>query len=419
MNLATRMRPAQVPVFRMGHLVEVLQMSGEELDEHVLRAARNNPFLVVRRRRHAALRAGGTEGPDRGEVACGPLGLQEHVLGELSGLVARGDALARLVVALVEELEPSGWLARPVAAIAQELGLGPDLVEAALDLVQARVSPAGLFARDLADCLRLQLRERGWWDAQAETVLAHLPVIARGGVEALARAAGLDAATVAEHLRRLRRLDPKPGTRFAADPVLLREPDVRVEPDGAGWRPVFATRIETEVAIVPQAARGASPGLRQALGEARALKQALDLRQNALRHVVRVLVEMQGGYFRDGPEALRPLTQAAIAERTGFHISTVSRVLNGLLIEGPNGIVEARKLCPRGAARGGEGGASKPRVLARLRALLTGECAQRPLSDRHLAERLDAEGLAVSRRVVAKYRHELGFAPASRRRPRP
>lgn len=416
MNLSTRLRIGHTQVFRMGHVINVLRMSAEELDEHLFQTARDNPFLVVRQRRRAAIRAGGAQDLLDISLADTPTSLYDHVLRELAGLIARGGAMERLIVALIEELEPTGWLGRTVPEIAAQLGLGCDLVETALNLVQRRVSPAGLFARDLADCLRLQLEDRDLWDEEAEAILAHLGVLETGGPEALAQAVGLDLATVSKHLARLRRLDPKPGSQFSTDMTLMREPDVRIEPEGDGWRPVFKSSFETEVAVLPKAAGDGSPALRQALGEARALKQALDLRQNALKHIVQVMIEVQGDFFRDGPEALKPLTQTMIAERTGFHLSTVSRVLNGLLIEGPHGIVPARMLYPRSSARGAPDGAAKPRVMARLRALLAAESPSCPLSDQRLSDQLGAEGFAVSRRVVAKYRQELGFASAVQRR---
>lgn len=415
MTLSTRLRVSQSQSFRMGHVINVLQMSGEELDEHLYQTARENPLLIVRQRRRAAIRAGGATDLIDAGFADRPTSLYDHALRELTGLIAQGGAMERLILGLVEELEPTGWIGRSVPEIADKLGLGCDLVETALTLVQRRVSPAGLFARDLAECLRLQLEEQDLWDEDMAAVLAHLPVLETGGRAALARAAGLDETVVAAQLARLRRLDPKPGSQFSTDLTLMREPDVRIEPDGDGWRALFKSSFETEVTVLPKAT-GCSSELRQALGEARALKQALDLRRNALKHIVQIIVDVQGDYFRDGPEALKPLTLATIADRTGFHLSTVSRVLNGLLIEGPNGIVQARTLCPRQSARGVDGVAAKPRVQARLRALLLAENATNPPSDQRLSDLLGSEGLAVSRRVVAKYRQELGFAPASQRR---
>lgn len=418
MRFATRLHTRQAQVFRMGHVISVFEMTGDELHDHLVQAARDNPFLVIRHRRRAIVSASTAQVQREIAAADAPGSLYEHVLRELAGLIAPGDALARLVLALIDELDPAGWLGRPLAEIAAEQGLTPELAERGLQLVQRRVSPAGLFARDLRECLRLQLHDQGLWDAEAEAVLGALDLLTRGDASQIAAATGLAPEAVTRQLARIRRLDPKPGSRFCTDLTLMRAPDVRVEPRGAGWVAILRAAVETQVALVPAVPGAATPQMRRALAQARALKQALELRQSALQAIMDVMIEIQGGFFRDGPEALRPLTQAMIAARTGFHLSTVSRVLNGLLIEGPNGIVLARELCARSSARGPEDAAPKPKVLSRLKRLLAEESRARPLSDQQLCERLQTEGLAVSRRVVSKYRQELGFSPAGQRRQR-
>lgn len=418
MSFATRLDLRQSQVFRMGHVIRVFEMTGEELHEHLLQAARHNPFLVVRQRRAGF--AGAAGGGDRADIAVpdAPNSLYDHALRELAGLIAPGGAMRRLVLALVEELEPTGWLGRPLAEIAADLGFDALLVERTLRLIQRRVSPAGLFARDLRECLRLQLEDQGLWQPDMAAVLVRIALLERGGAQGIAAATGLDLATVTRHLAGIRRLDPKPGARFRTDLALLREPDMRVERRGAGWVAIPKSPVETQVSLLPVPAGDMSAETRRALAEARALKQALDLRQSALQAIMRVMLEIQGAYFDAGDEALRPLTLSAIAERTGFHLSTVSRVLNGLLIEGANGIVEARALCARSCGRGPGDAAPKPRVLSRLKTLLSAECRDCPISDRQLCETLQAEGLCVSRRVVSKYRQELGFSAAGQRRKR-
>lgn len=418
MSFSTRLHTRPSQVFRMGHVISVFEMSGEELDEHLLQTARDNPFLIVRQRRQTAVWTGTAEAQREIGVADAPTSLYDHVLRELAGLLTHGGAMGRLVLALVEELEPTGWLGRPVAEIAADLKLGEDLVERGLRLVQRRVTPAGLFARDLRECLRLQLEDQGLWDEEAETVLGHLAVLEKGGLEAIAGTTGLNLDAVTRHLERLRRLDPKPGTRFATDLTLMREPDVRVEPRGNGWVAILRSNLETQVSILPPASGDGSPEMRQALAQARLLKQALDMRQGALTAIMRIMLDIQGAFFRDGHEALRPLTLSAIAEKSGFHLSTVSRVLNGLLIEGPNGIVPARLLCARSCGRAGDDAPPKPKVLSRLRKLIAAESPARPMSDQRLSDLLGAEGLSVSRRVVARYRQELGFSAAVQRRKR-
>ncbi|WP_283647100.1 RNA polymerase factor sigma-54 [Marinovum algicola] len=409
MRPGLHLRARQSQVFRLGQVVRLLQMSAAELDAHLAEAARDNPMLVLRPR---PLAPGATDVLEMAAVAEAN-SLYDHVFRELAGLIGQGGLMARVITALIAELEPSGWLGRGVDEIAEGLGLGQDLIAAALRLVQKRVEPAGLFARDLQECLRLQLEERDRMSAAMRLVLSHLPVLETGGPAGLVAATGLAAETVQACLAELRQLDPKPGSGFSSDPTLMREPDVRLTPAGDGWEIEFLSSLQEDVAIsgVP---RGTGAETRAALARARALKQALEIRRSALRQVVGEIVARQGAFFRDGPAALAPMTMSEIAAETGFHLSTVSRVLNGLLIEGPNGITAARTLF--GGAASAAATQSKPAVQARLRALLAGENPRQPLSDRRLTALLEGEGIAISRRVVANYRQEIGVPAAAKRR---
>lgn len=418
MSLSTHLHLRQSQGFRLGQVTTVLQMSGEQLDDHLLQAARDNPFLVVRRRRGTTLRARNVDDFLVSSVAAEPSSLYEHVMRELAGLLSHGGPMERLVVSLIEALEPTGWLGYPVKDIAAQLCLEPRLVENGLRLVQRRVTPSGLFARNLRECLQLQLEDQGLMNEDMRCVLDSLDLLERGGAAALAGATGLSLAAVERQLVLLRWLDPKPGTRFSTDLTLAREPDVRVEPRGNRWVAIFRSSVETQISFQAAGAGKGSPEMRQALAQARALKQAIDLRHNALKQIMQFILTVQGDFFREGAQALRPLSLSAIAQKTGFHLSTVSRVLTGLLVEGPNGIVAARNLCPHSASHTCTDGASKPRVLARLHKALAHENPSCPMSDQSLSELLAAEGLAVSRRVVAKYRQELGFSGAAQRRRR-
>lgn len=245
-------------------------------------------------------------------------------------------------------------------------------------------------------------------------VLAHLPVLDGGGAGAMVRATGLSPDAVRDCLAMLRRLDPKPGSGFVHDPTLLREPDVRITPSGDGWEIEFLSSWQGDIEVTPLPRGGRGPEASEALAKARQVKHALAMRLSAQKQVVGEIVERQGSYFRVGDCALAPMTLSEIARETGFHLSTVSRVLNGLLIEGPNGIVLARSLFTGTASA--KAHHSKPQVKARIRALLAGEDPKRPLSDRRLTALLQAEGIAVSRRVVSSYRREIGIDAAAKRR---
>lgn len=399
-------------VFRLGQVVQLLKMSAADLDAHLAEAAQENPMLVLRSRRAAPARSA-TDVLEMTAIA-ETNSLYDHVFRALAGLIGQGGLMERVVTALISELEPSGWLARSPQDIAADLGLGVDLIDAALAVIQKRIDPPGLFARNLEDCLRLQLEDRGEMTAPMALVLAHLAALERGGVAALVAASGLDPATVQQCLTVIRRLDPKPGNSFASDPALLREPDVRISPEGDGWEIEFLSSLQNDIQIAAVPRGGHTSETRAALARARALKQALEIRRSALEQVVHALVERQGAFFRDGPAALVPLTLSEIATATGFHLSTVSRVLNGLLIEGPNGITAARALFSGAVSAGAI--QSKAQVQARIRALLAKEDPKRPISDKQLTAILQDEGVAVSHRVVSNYRHEIGIlAPAKRR----
>lgn len=417
MSAGLRLDTRQAQTFKVSQLIGVLQMSADELDDHLAEAARDNPMLLVGSSRHAARVSGGISGIIEETTADAATSLYDHVMRELGTLLMHEGAVRRVVVALIEELEPSGWLGRPLSLIAQDLGLSEPTLLAALTLVQKTVSPAGLFARDLADCLRLQLVERDLWTAEMARVVANLGALEHGGVQGVAEAAAMPLARVAACLSAIRRCDPKPGAAFDCDATLAREPDVRVTWERGGWTVELPLAGHRDIRVAPLSAGQPCRGLREARTKAKALKHALDLRRSAQEKVVRALVERQGDFFRDGPGALCPLTMAEIAAATGFNPSTVSRVLNGLLIEGPNGMLEARTLCAAAASSGA--GPSKPRVLTRVRALLRAEDRAAPLTDECLAGILEAEGLSVSRRVVAKYRQELGIPPVHKRRNRP
>lgn len=416
MTVATQFRTAQAQVFRLGHLINVLQMSAAELEDHLAEAAEHNPLIEIQPRRVASVGIGGTSDILEMTAEDSACSLYGHVMRELAGPISRGGDLSRMIIALIEDLEPTGWLGSPLSAVASELGVSEDSLDSVLSFVQRQVDPAGLFARDLRDCLRLQLLDRGSYSGAMVDVLERLDVLEQGGAGALAAATGMPRAQVDACLATICRLDPKPGARFHGDPTLMREPDVKVEASAEGWSIRLMSACDSHVEVTEMPPGRHSPDIRTALAQARSLKRAIDLRRSALMEVMRIMVAWQGDFFRDGPEALKPLTMTQLARATGFHVSTVSRVLNGLLIEGPARMTLARDLCARRCAVASQSAPAKPQVVSRIRQILRAEDPERPHSDQRISELLAAEGVPVSRRVVAKYRRETGISPASARR---
>lgn len=415
MNLALGHVTRQSQSFVLHQSMKLLRLSAAELTELLAETAQVNPHLVLHRPRRRFLMGVGSTDILEQTAAAEAESLVAHVQSELSGLLSRGGMLARVITCLMEELEPSGWIPADLGVIAHRLGIEEKLVEATLKLVQARVSPTGLFARDLRECLRLQLAEQGEVSATMDAILAHLPLLEKAGTEALARAVDLPPDEVSMCLSRIRQLNPKPGAGFGDDPAMTRAPDARVTWEGEAWKVRYNRETEPSVEIAPIAGAGVNAALSEALKQARGLKWALELRRSATRQVIGALVSRQTAYLRHGPGALRPLIMAELASETGFHTSTVSRVLNGYLLETPQGVVEAKVLCPGSVSRLG-GAHSKAQVVARIRALIAAEDPEAPLSDVSLAGMLKAGGIAVSRRVAANYRHQCGFPRAALRR---
>lgn len=409
MSTKLNLKARQAQSFRMGQVVNLMQMNVDEMEAHLSDAARDNPMFIFRRRGAN----GGVTDILETTAAEACHSLYAHVYSELAGLIAQGGLMETVITALIEELEPSGWLGAGPEKIAGDLGLSTALVETALKVVQKRVEPAGLFARNLEECLRLQLEDRDAVTPEIHLVLSNLDCLGQGGIPAIMQQTGLDEMRVRQCLDLLRTLDPKPASAFGFDHALQREPDVRVTlaDDGRRIEYLSCGRNDVEVASLP---RGNSPEAREALAQARALKQAYDLRHSALQLVVEALVDRQTVFFRNGYASLTPLTMRDIALATGFHLSTVSRVLNGLLIEGPNGIVAARTLFSGTASS--QTVHSKAGVQALIKSLLAAEDPANPLTDRGLVVALKRQGVIVSRRVVSNYRQEIGVLSAPKRR---
>lgn len=364
-----------------------------------------------------ALRDALADGAEATAQAAPAASLSAHVLGAVDRLFSQPRD-RRIALVLAMALEPSGWLGRPLDVLAAEAGATPAETEAVLRRLQ-RIEPAGLFARNLAECLGLQARDAGVLDRVMGMVLAHLDLLARGDTAAIARRAGVDEAAVRACVRTIRGFDPKPGARFDPGAAPVREPDLvaRRGPQG-GWE-VALNRGALPAVQVVAPPRGAPrpPDLRQRLAEARQLHRLVEARGQTLLRIAAEVLARQGAALERGRAALVPLTQGQVAQALGLHDSTVSRAVAGASIDTPRGTWWLRDLFSARLGAGGAEGAAGAAAQARLAAIVAAEDPRAPLSDRALAEALAAPGLAApARRTVAKYRRLLGIPAAAARR---
>jgi RNA polymerase sigma-54 factor len=351
--------------------------------------------------------------------------LSEHLTEQMNLLL--GDPAERLIGQhLIGMLNEAGYLTADAASVAETLGTTEDHVEAVLLKLQAS-DPPGVFARDLAECLTIQLKERNRHDPAMAALIRNLDLLARRDFNALKAACGVDPDDLREMIAELRALDPKPGHAFGAEPVQPVIPDVIVRPSPEG---VWSVELNTEtlprvlinnqyLAHVSTAAQRSEDKLYLSECQANAtwLVKSLDQRARTILKVAREIVRQQDAFLVLGVQHLRPLNLRTVADAIEMHESTVSRVTSNKYMATPRGIFEMKYFFTNAiASADGEGGGhSAEAVRHRIRELIAAE-ADDVLSDDTIVEKLKAQGVDIARRTVAKYRESLGIPSSVQRR---
>ena len=351
-----------------------------------------------------------------------------HYLHEQAALTSLAERDRALVAFMIEALDDDGYLHEDLdellASIPPELEVGREDLEIALKLIQS-FDPPGVGARDLGECLRLQLRERPDTPARrlAERLVSEaLELLGRKDYAILKRRYACEDALLREALALIGRLDPHPGSRIGGEPPAYVIPDVIVRRRDGRWQaelnPAVAPRLtlNQRYAQILGERREGTEALRERLAEAKNLIRQLEQRSRTILRVAQEIVERQQDFFEHGEAAMKPLTLRTLAEALELHESTISRVTQGKYLQCPRGVFEFRHFFGGGIA--GEDGeiASATAIKARLRALIERENRTKPLSDARLAELLAAEGIPIARRTVAKYREQMQIPPANRRK---
>jgi RNA polymerase sigma-54 factor len=351
--------------------------------------------------------------------------LREHLLEQIGADFSdQGDRV--VAVHLLDLLDEDGYLRAGLDGVTRLLRCGKDRVEGVLQRLQ-QFDPAGVFARDLKECLTLQLRDRNRFDPAMQAMLDHLPLLATRNVAQLVRVCRVDAADVAEMISEIKSLDPRPGLAF--DPPLAQPvvPDIlmRAQPDG-GW--VVELNAETlprvlvnnrYYARVRQATRSKAEKdyLTERLNAANWLVKSLHQRATTILKVAAEIVRQQDAFFRHGVPSLRPLILRDIADAIGMHESTISRVTSNKYMATPRGLYELKYFFTSAIpASGGNGAHSAEAVRHRIRALIDREPPDGTFSDERIVELLQHEGVDIARRTVAKYREAMRISSSVQRR---
>lgn len=376
--------------------------------------------------------------PAASELASAYERLQDHLHRQALALHLSDEERAALYF-LIESLDDDGYLTEPLETLSDAFwrqchpDAGPPggnaredaaaLLRRALGWLQA-MEPAGVGARDLGECLRLQIGELpNTPAARAALALCAQPLewIARRDTRRLAQATGLTEPDVRAGLAVLTRLEPKPGRRFADAERQIVVPDVivtvRAGVCDVQLNPAVRPRLRV-TDVYAQALRGQRHGdLQQRLQEARWFIKNLQQRFDTILRVAQAIVERQRNFFLHGEVGMRPLVLRDIAEALGLHESTISRVTTAKYMATPFGTYEFKYFFGSGLATDAGGNASSTAVRALIKQLIAAEDPRQPLSDGRIAELLKEQGIECARRTVAKYRESLRIPTASLRKP--
>ncbi|GAP36521.1 RNA polymerase sigma-54 factor RpoN [Piscinibacter sakaiensis] len=353
--------------------------------------------------------------------------LAEHLHRQLA-LLRLAPPLRAAAAALIDSLDDDGYLRTPLDALRHLPGLRPRTslrtLEQALGAVQS-LEPTGVGARDVAECLRLQLAARPDAPPLAlEIVEQHLPRLAARDVPGLARLLGRTPAEIEAVCTLIRRLDPRPGWRVGPQRVPTLVPDVLVRRQQGRWEvalnPAVLPRVRFNHAVAElfQRCRQREPhgALADHLQQARWTLRNVEQRFSTILDVARAIVRRQSAFLEHGPMALKPLSLREIGDEIGAHESTVSRVTRHKYLATPSGVVELKVFFSRPMATRSGAPCTGPAIRGRVLEMLQAESPGAPLSDAEIARRLAREGLVVARRTVTKYRQWLRIEPVERRR---
>ncbi|MDA9317587.1 RNA polymerase factor sigma-54 [bacterium] len=321
----------------------------------------------------------------------------------------------------LEELEPTGWVDVTAKNVAIQTLVDLNVVEDVLDTLQM-IEPAGLFARTLAECLKLQAKDKALLDETLENILDNLHLLGSGKFDLLKRRCGCNDEELAEKLRVIKSFDPKPGLQFSSEAINIREPDLKITKKDDGWLVTLNKSTLPSVVIDKTYAKTVRKSkmdaeqkefIKEKIAEANWLKNALQKRNDTMLRVGAEIAKRQTAFLEKGPSYIQPMILRDVAEAVDMHESTISRVTTGSLMETPQGTLELKSFFSVSLQlNDDQSSQSSAAVKFKIRKLIENEQPQSPISDDEIVEALKSSGINVARRTVAKYR-KVQNIPAS------
>jgi RNA polymerase sigma-54 factor len=351
--------------------------------------------------------------------------LADHLMWQLN--LQTSDPLLREIGAvIVGNIDDDGYLVASVDEIASLGGWDITDVERALDHVQ-HFDPIGVAARDLQECLLLQLRQLGLAGTPCETLVRDcLRQLQNQRIPELAKQLGIEPDEVKAHIEFIKHLDPKPGARYTPTESQYVIPDVYIIKTDEGYRAVLNEEGLPQLRISPvyrrlldksgEASDETRAYVKDKFRSALWLLKSVDQRQKTIIKVATSIINFQHAFLDQGIEHLRPLVLRDVANDIGMHESTVSRVVNNKYMHTPQGVYEMKYFFHSGISSSFGESVSSVTIKQRIKKIVEGEDPRRPLSDSKIMNLLQKEGLALARRTIAKYREELRIPTSNQRK---
>ncbi len=353
------------------------------------------------------------------------ISLLDHLTEQLSmlGLVGTEHLIAQH---LIDHVDENGYLRASLEDIAENLGVSLARIQSLVTQLQT-FEPTGVFARNLRECLTLQLREKNALDVPMQALLDNLELLAKHDLSKLMKLCGVDKEALMDCIKRLKALAPKPGLAYGGDMAAAVAPDVFIrETSNGGWavelnsdtlpRVLVDNRYYNEVCAVAKDEESKT-FMSECHANANWLVKSLDQRARTIMKVASEIVKQQDGFFAYGVDYMRPLNLKTVADAIEMHESTVSRVTSNKFMSTPRGVFELKYFFTAsiGAIDGGEAHSSEA-VRHKIKILIDEETEGHVKSDDKLVMLLRAQGIDIARRTVAKYRESMGIPSSVERR---
>ncbi|AZV98694.1 RNA polymerase factor sigma-54 [Escherichia coli] len=355
--------------------------------------------------------------------------LQDYLMWQVE-LTPFSDTDRAIATSIVDAVDETGYLTVPLEDILESIGdeeIDIDEVEAVLKRIQ-RFDPVGVSAKDLRDCLLIQLSQfdktTPWLEEARLIISDHLDLLANHDFRTLMRVTRLKEDVLKEAVNLIQSLDPRPGQSIQTGEPEYVIPDVLVRKHNGHWTvelnsdSIPRLQINQHYASMCNNARndGDSQFIRSNLQDAKWLIKSLESRNDTLLRVSRCIVEQQQAFFEQGEEYMKPMVLADIAQAVEMHESTISRVTTQKYLHSPRGIFELKYFFSSHVNTEGGGEASSTAIRALVKKLIAAENPAKPLSDSKLTSLLSEQGIMVARRTVAKYRESLSIPPSNQRK---